>query len=445
MKWIKRIFLIIVVIITYVYITQVPKLNIISGYASKYVATSVYYSGHSLEHINTHDNNIPLIKLASSSVDQNNQTASADVYGLINRTAVYREGIGSLLVQEEASEIDELLVPNRILNTSTLPYPHGQGDPIDTLLLNVNYKALNKAVASAFEHNEVQKTRSVLVLYKGYLITERYADSYTKDTPILGWSMTKSIIATLYGILQYRGELSVNDPLGFDSWENDKRAQLTINHMLRMQSGLEWDEDYSGISDVTKMLFLSKDMADVQIQKPLIAEPTEIWNYSSGTSNLLSKKLKDYFDSDQAYIDFLYTDFADKIGMNSLLVEQDGSGTYVSSSYGWASTRDWGKFGQLYLQNGIWNNKSLFDQSWVDYISTPTEHSNGEYGAHFWLNAGGLYPNVPKDLFSSNGHDGQYVYIIPSEDLVVVRTGLSETKDYNANVLLSGIINSIED
>ena len=227
-----------------------------------------------------------------------------------------------------------------------------------------------------------------MVLYKGYLLGERYSEPYTKDTPILGWSMTKSIVSTLYGILEHRGVLSVSDPLKFDSWKNDERSKLTINHMLRMQSSLEWDEDYGGISDVTKMLFLSKDMGDVQVQKQLVAAPTEIWNYSSGTSNLLSKNLRSYFDSQQEYIDFMYTDFADQIGMNSLLVEQDGSGIYVGSSYGWASTRDWGRFGQLYLQKGMWNGKELFDSSWVDYITTPTEHSDGNDASSLLADAG---------------------------------------------------------
>lgn len=445
MKWLKRIAVLLLLVVAYVYFTQIPKLNIISGYASKYMATSVYYAGHSLEHINSNDNNVPLIKLASTVLNEKQQSSSAHVYGLMNRTAVYKEGIGSLLVQEDPSEINNLLLPNRNFDESPLPYPHGQGAAIDTVLENVDYEALKKAIATAFKDNDIQKTRSVLVLYKGILLGERYANSYTKDTPILGWSMTKSIVSTLYGILEYQGKLSVSDPLSFESWKGDDRSNLTINHMLRMQSSLEWNEDYGGISDVTKMLFLAQDMGDVQVQKPLVAAPTEIWNYSSGTTNLLSKNLRTYFESPQEYIDFLYSDFGDLIGMNSLLIEQDGSGTYVGSSYGWASTRDWGRFGQLYLQRGNWNGKTLFNDSWVDYITTPTAHSKGDYGAHFWLNAGGVYPNVPKDLFSSNGHDGQFVYIIPSEDLVVVRTGLSEGADYNADLLLSGIIKSIED
>jgi len=444
MKWLKRVLVLLLLVVGYIYFTQIPKLNIISGYASKYMATSVYYSGHSLDHINAPDHNVPLIKLASTVIDEKTHSSSADVFGLMNRTAVYKEGIGSLLVQDQISEINSLVAPDRTFDSSPLPYPHGQGAALDTLLSNVDYDALEKAIATAFENNDIQKTRSVLVLYKGYLLGERYSDPYTKDTPILGWSMTKSIVATLYGILEHRGLLSVSDPLSIDSWKSDERSKLTINHLLRMQSGLEWSEDYGGISDVTKMLFLSSDMGAVQAEKKLIAQPTEIWNYSSGTSNLLSKNLKSYFDSQQAYIDFMYTDFADQIGMNSLLVEQDGSGSYVGSSYGWASTRDWGRFGQLYLQKGMWNGKALFDSSWVDYISTPTEHSEGGYGAHFWLNAGGVYPNVPKDLYSANGHDGQFVYVIPSKELVVVRTGLSEGSVYNADLLLSEIIKSIE-
>ena len=445
MKWIKRILLLLVILIGYLYVSQVPKLNIISGYASKYVATSVYYAEHQLEHINAYENDAPLIRLASTTIDPDHLSAEANVYGLINRKAVYKKGVGSLLIQEEPAELAQLLPAHRNLNTSTLPYPFGQGTAIDTVLASVDYRALNDAISTAFENNEVQRTRSVLVLYKGYLLSERYADRYTKDTPILGWSMTKSILCTLYGVLEYQGKLSVKDVLSFETWKNDERSSITIDQLLRMQSGLAWDEDYSGISDVTKMLFLSKDMGEVQVQKEMIAQPTEVWNYSSGTTNLLSKQLKTYFNTQQAYIDFMYSSFADQIGMNSLLVEQDGSGTYVASSYGWASTRDWGRFGQLYLQRGMWNQTRLFDDSWVDYITTPTAHSNKEYGAHFWLNAGSVYPNVPMDLFSANGHDGQFVYVIPSKELVIVRTGLSEGAVFNADLLLSGIVNSIKD
>ena len=283
-----------------------------------------------------------------------------------------------------------------------------------------------------------------MVLYKGYVIAERYDEGFTKDTRILGWSMTKSILATLYGIMEYQGKLSPNDPVPLPSWQNDERKDITLNHLLRMQSGLAWDEDYTTISDVTRMLFSATNMAVAQSTKKVVAPPTEIWNYSSGTSNLLSGILRTKFANYQGYLNYPYKSLIDRIGMHSMLLETDLAGNFVGSSYGWANTRDWGKFGQLYLNNGNWNGTQLFDRSWVTYVSTPTINSNGTYGAHFWLNAEGKYPDVPRDLYSANGYQGQFVFIIPSKDLVVVRTGLAEEPDFDANKFLSEIISAIQ-
>ena len=127
-----------------------------------------------------------------------------------------------------------------------------------------------------------------------------------------------------------------------------------------------------------------------------------------------------------------------------MLLETDLSGNFVGSSYGWANTRDWAKFGLLYLHKGNWNGTRLFHEEWVDYISKPTASSNGTYGAHFWLNANGKYPDVPRDLFSANGYQGQYVFVIPSKNLVVVRTGLSEAPGFDINTFLKEVIAAIE-
>ena len=127
-----------------------------------------------------------------------------------------------------------------------------------------------------------------------------------------------------------------------------------------------------------------------------------------------------------------------------MLIEADLDGNFVGSSYAWANTRDWGRLGQLYLDKGNWNGEQLFAPEWVDYVTTPTALSNGTYGAHFWLNAKGKYPDVPKDLYSMNGFQGQYVFIIPSKDLVVVRTGLAEEPDFDINNFLSHLIKAIQ-
>jgi CubicO group peptidase (beta-lactamase class C family) len=300
---------------------------------------------------------------------------------------------------------------------------------------------LEIAIDSAFSSEK--QTRAVLVLYKDHLIAERYADGFDKNSIILGWSMTKSITSTVYGVLQSQGKLSVNDKAQVASWQDDERKDITLNDLLHMNSGLEWVEDYNTISDVTRMLFMEKDMAKVQEDKALEFKPNTHWNYSSGTSNLLSGLLKGYFNSQQEYLDFWYTDFIDKIGMHSMVVETDLEGNYVGSSYAWATPRDWAKFGLLYLHRGNWNGTQIFDEAWVDYITIPTETSDGQYGGHFWLNAGGVYPDVPKDLFSANGYQGQRVFIIPSKDLVIVRMGLSEEPVFNFNEFLRETLGAV--
>jgi CubicO group peptidase (beta-lactamase class C family) len=186
-------------------------------------------------------------------------------------------------------------------------------------------------------------------------------------------------------------------------------------------------------------------MTKSQINKPQTGKVNQSWNYSSGTSNLLSGILRNQFKTHQEYIDFWYSSLIDKIGMNSMIVEQDMAGNFVGSSYGWATTRDWAKFGLLYLHKGNWNGEQLFDPSWSDYVAKPTNGSSGDYGAHFWLNAGNRYPDTPKDLYSANGFQGQMVFIIPSKDIVIVRMGLKEQKDgFDFNGLLKGIVGSLK-
>ena len=444
MKLLKRALLLLVVVIGVVIYLNYSKLNIISGYAAKNMASGVFVAERSAASMNQHDNNVPMIELAETQVNQNEKSASSKVYGFMERKAVYREGLGTVLVNDEYDPNALTIRPNRNRPLDTLPYPYGQAAPKDSLFPNVNTDQLSKAIALAFANPETQKTRTLLVLYKGHLLAEKYADGFTSETPILGWSMTKSVLATCYGVLEHQGKIEMDWPAPIAEWQEDDRKNITLNHLLRMQSGLEWEEDYTKISDVTRMLFLESDMTQLQREKQPVAKPTEIWNYSSGTSNLLSGILRQQFRTHQEYLDFPYASFIDKIGMYSMVLEADIAGNYVGSSYSWASTRDWGRFGQLYLDKGNWNGEQIFNSNWVDYITTPTLHSDGEYGAHFWLNAEGKYPDVPKDLFSCNGYQGQHVFVIPSKDLVVVRTGLAEEPEFDTNKILSAIVKSIQ-
>ncbi|MEH6680168.1 MAG: serine hydrolase [Sediminicola sp.] len=443
MKILKRILLVVFVLLGILVYFNYPKLNIISGYAAKNMASSVFIAARTPYSIKSNDNDMPLIKLAGTQVDNEGKYATASVFGLMERKAVYREGLGCVLVNGEYDPTKKTPRPKRTYHENGHTFPYGGNVAEDTLFPNVDYQKLQYAVEKSFLDPELKKTRTVLVVHKDHIIAEKYIRGFDETTPILGWSMTKSVLATLYGILEYQGKLDVNTAPSIKEWENDGRSKIKLDHLLRMQSGLEWEEDYSKISDVTKMLFLESDMGQSQLHKKMVALPTEIWNYSSGTSNLLSGHLHRYFPAKQDYMDFPYTALIDRIGMTSMLLETDLEGNYVGSSYAWANTRDWAKFGLLYLKRGNWNGERLFSPEWVDYVTRPTIGSNGTYGAHFWLNAEGKFPDVPRDMFSANGFQGQHVFIIPSKDLVVVRTGLSEDPAFDINEFLSDIIAAI--
>jgi CubicO group peptidase (beta-lactamase class C family) len=258
---------------------------------------------------------------------------------------------------------------------------------------------------------------------------------------MLGWSMTKSILSTVYGIMQYQGKLSVQDRAPILEWENDDRKEITLHNLLQMNSGLAWDENYDKISDVTKMLFLEDDMTKMQQKQQLTDPPNSSWNYSSGTSNLLSGILRQKLGNQQEYLDYWYRELIDKIGMNSMIIETDVKGHYVASSYAWATPRDWAKFGLLYLHKGNWNGTQIFSPEWIDYVTQPTPTSNNSYGAHFWLNAGNKMKDVPSNMFYADGYQGQRVYILPDQEMVIVRLGL---KNYNENKFLKEIIQSIQ-
>lgn len=455
-NFLKVLAVVLLIVLVYLRIAIYPQLDLISGFSAKSVASGHFIDGRNLETIEQGDNDIDKIDWATNKIDDNQYYVTSAVYGLKKRKAIYRQGLGATLINDDFDITKPYDVPKRTKIKNNLPFPYGNLEPKDTLFSNIDYTKLEKAIANAFDkktdssqNGELAKqkkkqTRSVVVLYKGKLIAEKYAPGFNKNSKILGWSMTKSLTATYFGILQKQGKIDIMKPAPIDEWATDERSKITINDLLHMNSGLEWEENYNAISDVTKMLFIAEDMTKPQIDKPLVGKPNNTWNYSSGTTNLLSGILRKQFKTHQEYLDFWYSAFIDKIGMSSALVESDMAGNFVGSSYGWATTRDWAKFGLLYLHKGNWNGEQLFDPSWAIYVATPTNTSIGRYGAQFWLNASGYFPDVPKDMYYCSGYQGQMVAIFPSHDLVIVRMGLTEEPDFDFNGFLKEIILSIK-
>ena len=446
-KILKVLALLLILVILYFGFTTYPKLDLISGFSAKSIASGHFIDNRSKDLIEKTDNDIDMINLAANTINEAGKFATSNVYGLKERKAIYREGLGAVLINDGFDITKPYLLPKRTKLINNLPFPYGNNEPKDTAFAAVDYSKLQKAVENAFDKTggKTKRTRAVVVLYKDKLIAEKYDKGFNKNSKILGWSMTKSITSSAFGVLAKQGKIDIYKPAPIAEWQKDDRKIITINDLLHMNSGLEWEENYSTICDATKMLFQAEDMGKVQMDKPAQFKPNTHWSYSSGTTNLLSRILKNQFKTQQEYLDFWYSAVIDKIGMNSMIVEQDMSGTFVGSSYAWATPRDWSKFGLLYLRKGNWNGEQILDESWVKYTSTPTNTSEGRYGAQFWLNAGGKFPDVPRDMFYCSGYQGQMVAIIPSMDMVIVRMGVREgDKGFDFNGFLKGVIDSVK-
>lgn len=427
---------------------------IISGYGAKNLCSCVYVAGRTPESgIENELGNFPL-SLGTFYIDLSDSSAYGEVFGMAVKKAIYRKGLGCTLlseVQEAEVRGREYKVPVVQALPDSLPWPYGTA-MADSVSPEVDIAALKTAVANAFEETDPEKpknTRAVVVIYDGQLLAEQYASGFDKDTPQMGWSMTKSVTNGMIGLLVKDGVLDISKPAPVEQWHsgNDPRSGITIDHLLRMSSGLEWEEEYGGPSTATNMLFKKSDMGRYAASFPLAYPPDTEWYYSSGTSNILSEIVHQQLGPDQ-YYSFAYERLIGMIGITSAVIEPDASGTYVGSSYMYATPRDWARYGLLYLNDGVWNGERILPEGWVKYSSTPTPDApQGEYGAHFWLNAGApdnpqnrWYPDAPTDLFSMNGYEGQRVFIIPSRKAVIVRTGLTKRGNFDHNTFLKEVL-----
>jgi CubicO group peptidase (beta-lactamase class C family) len=392
-----------------------------AAYNAKAICSCVYVSGRSLESVVAED--LYAIPYGTKTIDTTQRTATASILGIINKTALYRPKLGCTLVNE--TTIDEL----RRQPTITVSTPAGV--MTDSILPAAQQSALNKTLDWAFSESDAQhpiRTRAVVVMHNGKIVSERYAKGITPTTPLTGWSMTKSVTNALIGLLVKDGKLTINQPAPINEWANDNRKKITLDHLLRMSSGLQFEENYSNISDATKMLFSVAGAGHYAIGSSAEVPPATKWYYSSGTTNILQEVIRRQFQSQAAYFNFPHERLFKKLGMSTAQFEPDAYGTFVGSSFLYASARDWAKFGQLYAQDGLWKGERLLPEGWVKYSSAETPHSEGKYAAQFWTYV--RQAGLPADSFTMNGFEGQFVLIVPSKQLVVVRLGCTPEEKY---------------
>lgn len=448
----KRIVFLVVLVLTIItsgcYVSK--RLPVATGYSAKYLCSSYFVSHRSKDSIENADLNFSIIKYAHNKINEQEKSVTSKVLGMAKAKAIYIDGRGCVLVkgksEKEIRKINTPITtnsPNQNDKSALFPY----GDKVESQIpQNVDKAKLEIAVNKAFDDSKREKkrnTRAVVVVYDNQIIAEKYAKGFHKDMPLLGWSMSKSITNALTGILVKQGKLDINRPVDIKEWQNDSRKQITLNNLLQMSSGLEWNEGYGSLTDVVKMLYKSGDFYQYTINKPMQVKPDSIWYYSSGTTNIVTGIIRKTFVTEKDYIEFPKKALFDKIGMQSAVFEPDASGNYVGSSYVYATPRDWARFGLLYLNNGNWNGEQLFPEGWVEYTKTPNLKSNGLYGAFFWLNKSKILPDVPDDAYACYGFQEQRVFIIPSKKLVVVRMGLCDSGDFDFNEFLADIIKAI--
>jgi len=412
---------------------------IATGYAAKILCSSVYVSGRGYDSVMSEDLEMIEEYKIKAWLDEEEKTAGASLLGMFKKQAVYREGLGCTLamgVDENKLLKQASAVEPSASEKSDLPWPQGNlvlGEVPKAADTEKLAAALDKAFAEVPGQGP-RRTRAVVVVYQGEIIAEHYAPGIAKNTPLLGWSMTKSVVNALVGILVGQGKLDPYAPAPVPEWQDpdDPRGGITVDQLLRMESGLRFVEEYEENidSDCNTMLFDSHDAAGFAAAMPLEADPGSRWSYSSGSANILARIVRQASGTNPAeQLNFPRRALFEKIGMGSAIMEPDPSGTFVGSSFMYATARDWARFGLLYLNDGLWMGERILPEGWVAYTTTPTPHAppGQAYGALFWLNTGKYpwLPRLPADLFSANGHEGQYVMIIPSRELVVVRLGLT--------------------
>jgi len=406
-----------------------------SSYKAKALASAYFVSG-----LNPDPERAPeisaeaytLMRLFQAKVDRDAKSVTVSFFGLQPRTAYYRPGLGATLSRSP-------------LPPATAP-ASARGPELTTRISTT----LAPLIDAAFtEHGpRVRRTRAVVVVQDGVVVGERYAPGITAATPLNGWSMTKSVMGALIGTLVRDGKLSLTGKRLLPEWEGDARGEIALEDLLRMRSGLRFSEVYSDTqSDVTRMLYDAPDAAGYAATRPLEHPPGTQWKYSSGTTNILSLIARRAVGEGN-YQAWPRKALFEPLGMTSAVFEPDAAGTFVGSSYLFATARDWARFGMLYANGGM----SILPEGWVRFGTTPTPQApDGKYGAHWWLKLpkelGDGTPaaaKIPADAFHALGHEGQCLTIIPSRRLVVVRLGLSiDIKAWDHAAFLAGVLEAL--
>jgi CubicO group peptidase (beta-lactamase class C family) len=369
-------------------------------------------------------------------VDRHSKDVTVTLFGLGKSHAVYHGELGCTLDHGEPAT--EVTVPAEGKPQLALLPEIAEPSPVSPATPQLA-EALDRAFAEP-KTPPFRRTRAIVVVEDGRVIAERYADGYGIDTPLLGFSATKSVTSALIGILVRQGKLVLDQPAPVAAWQSDDDPHhaITVDHLLRHTAGLALGSSLdaslgAALEPVNRMKFMESDKAAYAESVPLETPPGTAWKYHDGNTIILSHLIRNATGGHPAdVLRFARSELFDPLGMHHVTLEFDGAGTPEGSTQLLASARDWARFGLLYLNDGVVGGRRILPEGWVNYSASPTPGGWVGYGAGFWTNHGDSFGanyrvarGMPRDAFFAKGTIGQYVIIIPSERLVIVRLGRS--------------------
>jgi CubicO group peptidase (beta-lactamase class C family) len=424
-------------------------LRVGANYSAKMVCSNVFLAGRDADQVMRDDVQAPgnpLMRLMWVTVDREQNSVRGGLFGFIgNGLALHRPGTGCATVPDgDLARAASVVSQRPLLAEPPADQPWPAGSAAQTL----------PALQALVESTQLAGPgmRAIAVIHNGKLVAQSYGPGFSQSTPLLGWSMTKSVTAALVG-LQIGDDTLRMSQAGFWPKDSGGREAIKLGNLMAMDDGLEFNEGYGDVSDVTRMLYLEPDMAAYMQARPLAHQPGTFWNYSSGTTVMLSHLWQQA--AGKQSLELPYSRLFVPLGMRSAIIEADARGTLVGSSYMYATAQDWARFGQFLLQDGVWNGQRLLPEGFVQNISSPSVASRGEYArGQLWRwGPQGATPegenpdaafDIPADTFWMRGHDGQTVAIVPSQQLVVVRLGLTpQSLLYQSQGLLAAVLKAL--
>ena len=354
--------------------------------------------------------------------------------------AAFREGIGCVILApdqtlEDIDTLPSIHLPPPPGDPASIPWPDGDLNATSAVPSHVDAEALHTASNWVFHRDSPEQvTLSLIVVHDGQIIHERYAPGVDVTTRTRTWSTAKSIAGTLIGMLVDEGRMALDAPLGFPWFPkaaapvHDPRAAITLRHVLNMSSGLA-PVDNGGLEYAIGSglaYWAGASSTRGARSRALIRQPGTNWDYENYDTLLAVYAMKQAIGNERDYHEFPRRALLDRIGMRNTLASTDRFGDFILSSQVYTNARDLARFGLLYLQGGVWSGERLLSEAWIDFERTPapsTAARGNFYGGQWWLVPDDRN-DVPKDAYSTSGNRGQYVVVVPTHDLVIVRRGL---------------------